>query len=66
MWGRKTDQEQAQPHDHEKDARLSRLRTEFNSAKRTVDPAGPLAERLSAVERRLLQIEEQTEKDEWS
>lgn len=65
MWVRKTDQTQAQLHDHEKDARLSRLRTELNSAKRTVDPTGPLAERLSAVEQRLLEIEQHTDKDRY-
>ena len=65
MWRRKTDRKQAQPHDHEKDARLSRLRTEFDSAKLTIDPTGPLAEQLSAVEQGLLKIEQQTDKDKY-
>ena len=65
MWGWKKDRELAQPHDHEKDARLSRLRTEFNSAKQTIDAAGPLAEQLSAVEQRLVQIEAQTDMNQY-
>ena len=58
-----TDQEQTR--DHEKDARLSRLRSEFNSTKPVIDPVGPLAQRLNAIERRLVEIDQQTESDEY-
>lgn len=65
MWWRKTDQGKPQPRDHEKDARLARLRTEFASTRRTVDPAGPLAQRLNAIGERLGQIDELAERDEY-
>lgn len=63
MGPRKTDEEQ--PRDYEKDARLSRLRTEFTATKRIVDPVGPLAQRLNAIEQRLVEIDQQTETDKY-
>ena len=63
MWRCKIDEEQ--PRDHEKRARLSRLRTEFTTTKRAIDPADPLAQRLNAIEQQLVEVDQQTEKDDY-